>query len=410
MSKVLKMPQSVVNIGLVGHIDHGKTTLTEALSGVWTDVHSEEIRRGITIRLGYADTSFMRCPECGRHSTKEKCPYCGAATEFLRRVSFVDAPGHEMLMATMISGAAIMDGAVLVVAANEPCPQPQTKEHLMALDIIGVRNLVVVQNKIELVSRDKVLENYQQIKEFLTSTPFENAPIIPVSAIHKANIDKLIETIEERIPTPERDLKKPSRMYVARSFDVNHPGARPEKLVGGVLGGSLVQGKLSVGEDIELRPGIKVSREGKTTWQHLNSKVASLHAMDSSLEEAVPGGLVGVGTLLDPSLTKGDSLVGSILGAPGSLPDVLETLELEIHLMKRVVGLQEELEVKPLVTGEPLMLNVGTAMTVGTIASARGNKATVRLKLPVCAGRSARAALSRRVAGRWRLIGYGIIS
>lgn len=403
------MTQAVVNIGLVGHVDHGKTTLTEALSGVWTDVHSEEIRRGISIRLGYADTSFCRCKECGRYSTKEKCPYCGGPTEFLRRVSFVDAPGHEMLMATMISGAAIMDGAILVIAANELCPQPQTKEHLMALDIIGIRSVIVAQNKIELVSREKVLESYQQIKSFLAGTPFENAPIIPISAIHKANIDKLIETIEERIPTPERDLTKPSRMYVARSFDVNRPGTRPEKLIGGVLGGSLLQGKLSIDDEIELRPGIKVSREGRTTWQHLDSKVVGLHAMGTTLKEARPGGLIGVGTLLDPSLTKGDSLVGSVLGSPGSLPEVLDLLELEVHLMKRVVGLPEELDVKPLITGEPLMLNVGTATRIGTIASARGHKATAKLNLPVCAERGARTALSRRIAGRWRLIGHGII-
>lgn len=404
------MPQAAVNIGIVGHIDHGKTTLTEALSGVWTDVHSEEIRRGITIRLGYADTSFMRCQECGRHSTKEECPYCGEATKFLRRVSFVDAPGHEMLMATMVSGAAIMDGAILVIAANEPAPQPQTKEHLMALGIIGVRNLVVVQNKVELVSREKVLENYRRIKEFLAGTPFENAQIIPISAIHRANIDKLVEAIEKHIPTPERDLTKPPRMYIARSFDVNRPGTKPEKLTGGILGGSLTQGKLRVGDTIELRPGIKVSREGTTTWQHLDSKVVSLHSMGSSLEEATPGGLLGIGTLFDPYLTKGDSLVGSVMGSHGTLPEVLETLELEVHLMERVVGLPKELEVKPLVTGETLMLNVGTAMTVGTIASARGTKATVRLKRPVCAERGARTALSRRVAGRWRLIGYGVIS
>ena len=124
----------------------------------------------------------------------------------------------------------------------------------------------------------------------------------------------------------------------------------------------------------------------------------------------MPGGLIGVGTGLDPSLTKGDSLVGSVVGAPGSLPEVLETLELEVHLVKRVVGLPKELEVNPLVTGETLMLNVGTAMTVGAIASARGNRATIKLKLPVCTYLGARAALSRRVAGRWRLIGYGVIS
>ncbi|MGC8816973.1 MAG: translation initiation factor IF-2 subunit gamma [Candidatus Hadarchaeum sp.] len=403
------MPQAEVNIGLVGHVDHGKTTLTEALSGIWTDVHSEEIRRGISIRLGYADTSFYKCKQCSRYTTKEKCPYCGGPTEFQRRVSFVDAPGHEMLMATMISGAAIMDGAILVVAANEPCPQPQTKEHLMALDIIGVKNIVVAQNKVELVSREKAIENYKQIKEFLAGTSAKDAPIIPISAIHRANIDKLIEAIERVIPTPKRDATKPPRMQVARSFDVNRPGTRPENLRGGVVGGSLQQGRLRVGDEIELHPGIKTSREGRTVWQPLSSKVVSLHAMDSSLEEAKPGGLIGVGTLLDPSLTKGDSLVGSVLGLPGTLPEVLDSLELEVALMKRVVGMEEELEIKPLVTGEVLMLNVGTTMTVGTVASARGDKATVRLKLPVCAERGARVALSRRIASRWRLVGYGII-
>lgn len=401
--------QAAVNIGLVGHVDHGKTTLTEALSGIWTDVHSEEIRRGISIRLGYADTSFTRCKDCGRYGTKEKCPYCGAPTEFLRRVSFVDAPGHEMLMATTISGAAVMDGAILVIAANEPAPQPQTKEHLMALEVVGVRNVVVAQNKIELVPREKVLENYQQIKEFLAGTFAHDAPIIPISSIHRANIDKLIEAIEERIPTPKRDLTKPPRMFVARSFDVNRPGTKPERLVGGVLGGSLLEGKLKLDEEIEIRPGIRVEREGRVSWQPLESRVVGLQAGGSEVEEAMPGGLIGVGTELDPSLTKGDSLVGSVVGRPGNLPGVLEALELEVHLMKRVVGLPKELEVKPLTTGETLMLNVGTATTVGTITSTRGDRVSVSLKLPVCAGQGARAALSRRVSGRWRLIGYGII-
>ncbi|MCQ2071013.1 MAG: GTP-binding protein, partial [archaeon] len=137
--KVQKQPE--INIGMIGHVDHGKTTLTKALSGEWTDRHSEEIKRGISIRLGYADVAFYKCPVCqGSEAfcTKKECPKCGAETEFLRAVSFVDAPGHETLMATMLSGAALMDGALLLVAANERCPQPQTKEHLMALSIIGI--------------------------------------------------------------------------------------------------------------------------------------------------------------------------------------------------------------------------------------------------------------------------------
>jgi translation initiation factor 2 subunit 3 len=314
-----------------------------------------------------------------------------------------------MLMATMISGAAIMDGAVLVVATNEPCPQPQTKEHVMALQIIGIKNLVVAQNKVELVSHEKAMENYNQIKEFLSGTQFKDAPVIPISAIHKANIDKLIETIERIIPTPERDLTKPFKMHVARSFDVNRPGTVPEKLAGGVVGGSLLQGKLKVGDTIELRPGIGATREGKTSWQHLTSKVSGLQAMDSSLDEAHPGGLIGVGTMLDPSLAKADALVGSVLGKPGTLPPVADSLELEVHLMERVVGLPKELEVKPLATGELLMVNAGAASRICTITSARGSRAKVALKMPVCAERGSKMAISRRVANRWRLIGFGTI-
>ena len=171
-----------------------------------------------------------------------------------------------------------------------------------------------------------------------------------------------------------------------------------------------MRGRFRVNDEVEIRPGIQITREGRTGWQHLNSKIVSLQAGGEAVEEAMPGGLIGVGTKLDSSLTKADYLAGAVAGAPGSLPAVLETLQLEVHLMERVVGTAEELEVKPLTTGEPLMINVGTATTAGAITSARGSQAEVKLKLPVCAEKGGRAAISRRVAGRWRLIGYGIIS
>jgi small GTP-binding protein len=153
--------QPELNIGLVGHVDHGKTTLTEQLSGKWTDTHSEELKRGITIRLGYADTiirkdSSLEEPFC--YTTKEKHPDTGNDTIPVRKISFVDAPGHESLMATMLSGATIMDGALLLIGANEICPQPQTQEHLMALILSGIKNVVVVQNKIDLVTEDRALK------------------------------------------------------------------------------------------------------------------------------------------------------------------------------------------------------------------------------------------------------------
>lgn len=399
-----------LNLGMIGHVDHGKTTLTEALSGTWTDRHSEELRRGVSIRLGYADTVFRKCKECDYYTVENECPKCSGETEALRKISFVDAPGHETLMATMLSGAAIMDGAVLVIAADEPCPQPQTKEHLKGLEIIGVENVVVVQNKIDLVSREEVKKNYRQIKDFLKGTIAENSPIIPISAVHGANIDKVIEAVKDEIPIPERDLSKPPRMHVARSFDVNKPGTKPRDLVGGIVGGTLSWGKWKVGDEIEICPGVQVERKGRSFWEPLRSEVVSLQEGNEKVEEALPGGLVGVGTKFDPSYTKSDNLVGSVAGKPGTLPEPVNEMEIEANLLDRVVGMDEEKKVEPLRTNESLMLNVGTATSVGTVTSARDSEAEIKLKLPVCLGGGNRVAISRRISGRWRLIGYGLIN
>ncbi|SCG86177.1 translation initiation factor IF-2 subunit gamma [Methanobacterium congolense] len=404
--------QSEINIGLVGHVDHGKTTLTKALSGIWTDTHSEETKRGISIRLGYADITFRRCTECPEpqcYTTAEICENCGKETQLLRKVSFVDSPGHETLMATMLSGAAIMDGAVLVIAANEPCPQPQTKEHLMALDVIGVTDVIVVQNKIDIVSKERAIESYKEIKEFVKGTCAEDAPIIPVSAQQGANIDILIETIQEKMRTPRRSLRKAARMYVARSFDINKPGCKPTKIQGGVIGGSLVQGKLKVGDEIEIKPGIQVKKKGKTEWISLYSEITGLVAADEAVEEVGPGGLIGVGTKLDPALTKADSLSGSVAGKPGTLPPIMHEFTMKTKLLERVVGTKEERDVDPIKSSEPLMINIGTTTTIGVVKSARKKEVDVKLKLPVCAEEGQRVALSRRVGARWRLIGYGII-
>lgn len=243
--------QPEINIGLVGHVDHGKTTLTQALSGIWTDTHSEERKRGISIKLGYADTAFYKTKEGQYYATGRRPDGVDDIENELQRVvSFVDAPGHETLMAIMITGASIMDGAMLMVAANETCPQPQTREHLMALEIAGIKNIVIVQNKIDLVSKERALESYQEVKAFLKGTIAENAPVIPVSAHHDVNLDILIDAIEQTIPTPDRSKDKRSIMHVARSFDINRPGTRPSKLRGGVIGGSIVEGEFNDGDEV----------------------------------------------------------------------------------------------------------------------------------------------------------------
>jgi len=406
----MKVPrQPEVNIGLVGHVDHGKTTLTQALTGEWTDRHSEELKRGISIKLGYADAAFYQCPNCPEplgYSIEPKCANCGGEAKFLRAVSFVDAPGHETLMETMLSGAAIMDGALLLVAANEPVPQPQTREHLYALDIIGVHKVVVVQNKIDLLSTEEAEKNYHQIVDFLKDSPISSAPVVPISANHRVNIDALIGAIQETIPTPVRDPKKPPLMYVARSFDINRPGTRPADLRGGVLGGSLIQGHLKVGEEIEIRPGPQGAASAHA--ESLHTHVTSIISGGQEWDELHPGGLAAIGTSLDPALAKGDGLTGRLVGTAGTLPPVSQKIRLRATLLDRVLGAQREIKVEKIRTSEVLAVTVGTTIAAGKVTSARGDDVELALNRSVTVFPGSRVAISRKL-NAWRLIGYGIV-
>lgn len=403
--------QPEVNVGTIGHVDHGKTTLVQSLTGVWASRHSEELKRGITIKIGYADMPVYKCPKCEppkNYSTQPVCPDCGSKATFERAVSFVDAPGHEALMATMLSGAAIMDGAILVIAADEPCPQPQTREHLAAAEITGIKNIVIAQNKIDIVDEKRALKSYEEIKNFVKGTVAEDAPIIPISAQRKVNIDVLIQAIEQFIPTPKRDETKPPLMYVIRSFDVNKPGTQIEKLEGGVIGGTIIQGKFAVGGEIEIRPGINIEGEGKGTPKPLLSEIVSLHASGKNIKEAHCGGLVGVGTLLDPSFSKADGLTGNIAGEKDMLPPTLSELTLETHILERAVGTKELAKVENVAMGETLLLHVGAAITLGKVTSVKKESVTFQLARPVCVPAGSRVAISRKMLGRWRLIGYGM--
>ena len=247
MEKTQNLPE--LNVGVVGHIDHGKTTLLSKLTGKFTDTHSEELRRGITIKLGYAETIIYN--NDGEYNNK-------SIGKPVRYVSFVDAPGHEMLMATMLSGAAVIDAAILVIAANEGI-KPQTQEHLMALQAKNIKNIIVVQNKIDLVSKEQALKNYKEIKDFLKGTIAENAPVIPVSAQQEINLEKIFQELA-LIEIPKRDLNSEPFFLVARSFDINRPGSKIQDLKGGVLGGILKRGILRIGDEIEIKPGISTKK------------------------------------------------------------------------------------------------------------------------------------------------------
>ena len=411
-SKDERVIQPEVNIGTLGHVDNGKSTLVQALTGQWTARHSEELRRGITIRIGYADAFIYKCANThtpSSYTTKPKCPVCGSETQLVRAVSFVDCPGHHSLMVTMLSGSALMDGALFVLASSAQCPQAQDREHLLAAESVGIKRLVIVQNKIDVVTKERALENYKEIRSFVKGTIAEGAPIVPVSAQHGTNIDILLKEIEAKIPTPKRDLEAAPRMYVLRSFEVNKPGTDVDDLVGGVIGGSIVQGVFHVGDQIEIKPGISVQEGGKTKYERLLTTVRSLSVSNGQVTEAKSGGLVGLGTDLDPSLTKSDGLVGSVVGKIDTLPHTLSKITLDVKLFAKVVGTELAVTVEKIRSNEGLVLNIGTTVTSGLVTSAREDVVDVALRKPVCADPGSKIAISRRISDSWRLIGFGTL-
>jgi translation initiation factor 2 subunit 3 len=396
MTKTENLPS--INIGVVGHIDHGKTTLLSCLTGKFTDTHSEELKRGITIKLGYADLTIYKD---GNNYNLEK------KGKPERYVSFIDAPGHEMLMATMLSGAAIIDSAILVIAANEGI-KPQTKEHFVALQAKKIENIIIVQSKIDLVSKEKALDNYKKIKEFVKGTIAENSPIIPISAQQGINIDKLLEEIC-KLEIPKRDENSDPIFLIARSFDINKPGTTIDKLNGGVLGGILKKGKLKVGDEIEIKPGINSKKNNQLVYQTLTTKIVSLYKGFEKMNEVSPGPSVSIETNLDPFLTKTDSLTGCIVSLKGKLPEITYKLKIKSELFKEVLGTEDKKPVEPIKTKEMLMLSVNTTITVGVVEKISKNEIEFSLNIPLVTLKGDNVGIARNINNHWRLIGFGEI-
>jgi len=386
-SKELEI-SDMLNIGMVGHIDHGKTTLLSKLTGKFADTHSEELKRGITIKLGYADTIIEK-------NNKK------------RYISFVDCPGHEMLMATMLSGAALIDAAILVIAANEGI-KPQTKEHLIALKAKKVNQIIIIQNKIDLITKEQALNNYQEIKNFVKGTIAEDSQIIPISAQQNINIDKIKDILLE-IPVPKRDMTSKPEFLIARSFDINRPGTKIQELHGGVIAGILKKGILKIGDEIEIKPGILEKHQNQMIYKTIKTKIISIYRGTHSIKQATPGGSLAFETELDNVLTKTDSLSGNIVSIPGVLPEKSDKIKIKFELFPEVLGEESKMKIEPLKPSENIMLSVNTTITVGQILKLKNNETEFLLKIPIIPIKGDSIGLARNIHGHWRLIGYGEI-
>ncbi|MBM3437113.1 MAG: selenocysteine-specific translation elongation factor, partial [Bacteroidetes bacterium] len=212
-------------IGTAGHVDHGKTALIKALTGIDCDTHKEEKERGITINLGFSHLTLPTGESFG----------------------IVDVPGHKDFIKTMVAGAYGIDLVLLVIAADSGI-MPQTAEHLKIIEMLGVKHGIVVLNKVDLVD-DEMLELAQlETEEFLEGTCLEGTPVVPVSSLRGDGLDNLVNKITEIIPrVQEREKKDHFRMYIDRIFNV--------KGIGYVVTGSVLEGEIENGKEIYLLPG-----------------------------------------------------------------------------------------------------------------------------------------------------------
>ena len=400
---------SLLNIGTLGHIDHGKTSLTRAITHTWTDRHSESIKRNMTIKLGYADAVIKKCDKCegaSAYTTGDKCADgCEGTPKPLMRISMLDAPGHETLMATAIAGSSVIDAILFVIAANEPAPMPQTKEHLMIINILGIKNVIIVQTKIDIVGKEAALAHEVQIRKFIKGSIIENAPIVPVIPNLGINVDVILEMIT-KIPVPKREIESDPLMYIVRSFDVNKPGADATKLSGGVIGCAVIRGTFKIGEEIEIRPGMKTAGKSKReTYEPILTLIKRMTNGSEQIDEAIPGGLIGISTEIDPTFTKTDGLVGNIVGRKGKMPQAVSEFSMKYYKLKR-----DDIPEQHLQDNESLILGIGTATLVGYVKRSKKDILTMELKHPMSIEKGLKIAVMRNIGRRWRLTGYGLPS
>lgn len=369
----------------------------------------------------------------------------------VQHLSFVDSPGHECLMRNMISGSSVMDGALVVIAANATVPGPQTAEHLVAADIIGIKRYIILQNKVDLLMlgedspQSMVSEHLHQhhaaITQFIDGTSAEGAPIIPTSLSPAANVnvDVLLQYLATYFPAhPEPALfykPFPLLMHCIRSFDINKPGTEVEQLRGGVIGGTIMTGTLRIGDEIEIMPGLvqKDRETGKITQMPLRTRVISLFTGKTKLKEAMRGGLIGVGTLLDPTLTRSDRMVGMCIGRVNTLPKGRQKFTVKIRLLKFALGMAPEDDkgrqtkqkrqfgvlggsqvndtltqerVKPLKVGEVLQMAIGAGSQKATIIEKLSKHVfQVETRTPACVLDNQPMTISRLVRGSFRIVG-----
>jgi translation initiation factor 2 subunit 3 len=417
--------QSRYNVGFIGHVANGKSTLAYKITGTKTQRDSREVKKaGKTLNLSYADGVIYQCVKCpapkkyqsySNYNPEIKCINCGGDIEFVRHLSIVDCPGHHQLITKMMDGSSVMHGVVVVESvSNADLPSPQTIEHLMAASVVDIPVLMVILNKVDTVSEKLLMKKMEQIKGF-----FPDIPVVPISANHGHNVDVVLEYLS-KAKLPDLKMEDTALMYIIRTFGTNTPGTDIKKLKGAVVGGSIIKGVLKIGDEVIFYPGLielnkkKDETDNKWLYLPLKSKVESIFSEKTPLDIGLSGGLIGVQTGLDPSLSTKNRMVGNILLSKQTkiFPEVFEQITIE-YKQTKYVPKDINLDDYQINEKDVLFINCNSANVEGRVKSVTITKSLIEINLisaPLCCFVGQKIPISKYVGGdSKRLVGYGEI-
>lgn len=398
------------NVAIIGHIANGKSTLIETLTGTSTKRHSVEKTEGATRKLGYAFCYLYQCEKCMRYASCRDVKYtcCNEPAKCLEQIYFIDTPGHHKYIETMNRGIVCADIALLLTDCKSETLQKQTLEHLIIATIYNVKT-IVLQNKIELVTTDQCRKHYAMLVSEMKGTTAEGAPIIPISAQNGVNIDIVCKVLHQSLQTLIKPIVQKTTMKVVRSFDINKAWEECNSknwvmdLKGGIMGVSVCgSGSFKVDDIITILPGV-VKRDGTTI--PLKTKIIGIRSEEKEENKPITqGGTFSLGTLLDPSLTKDDRLIGNLAGFEGEMPAVINVLNGKITEM-RGCSLRNGAEY------EVIIGNVYSVALSKEITPKQGKKRAVyefKLKRPICTTEDKFLIYTKRTRTESsRLIGFG---
>jgi len=381
--------QPIINIGCLGSVSDGKSTLIKVLTGIKTQKHSNELIKNITIKQGYANMKIWETNNDESESQYKNNNYITTSSnnnlnnKLVNHISFVDCPGHQDLTLTMLSSINLMDGAIIVIAVDQPISKkPQLYQHLVAAKIGKIDKLIICLNKIDLVEKYTLLTRKKELDVLLEKLNIKPFIIIPTSFNKRIGINYLVNSIM-KLFNPEYYLnninnKDEPFFRISRSFDINKPGTDFNNITGGVIGGSLMSGNFNINDEIEIRPGIINNNNNKIEWQPIKTKILSIKTDDEKLDKVVPGGLIGLLTDIDPFYCKNDNLSGNIVGLVDKIPNVYIELTLKINIIN-IFDYIWKPNINDIIT-----LQIGITSCTGKINKIIDNIFDIELFKPVC--------------------------